>query len=310
MLAYHWIVAYDDGRAARLAPRSGRLTEIESSLRGAGTPPVLSESEDGRLLVEPWSEDDEDGVADPIPHGRRVSSGWAGASLAGPTDRYPHGVLGDDVEASALQIWTDNGGDGPRIELPEHEVIEGISAIAAQFGERESGFLATVSDAASGARLRAYDEDGDVIAESDPIGQGFRWMHQIGVGRTGPDREIEIIAVRTPHIGGVVEAYRLRGDRFKRVAQIEGYSSHVIGSPNLDMALLVDADADRQLEVVVPTQAMTELAILDRTAEGFEEIMRLPLGGRLTTNVAAAIDRHGRLSLAVGTDDGRLRIFH
>ena len=306
--ASHWILAYEDGRAARLAPGAGRLTAIESSRRGA-EPPMLSESEDGRLLVEPWTEDDEGGGADPIPHGRSVSTGIVGAALAGPTDRYPHGVLGDDVEAAALQIRTDRSGSRPRIVLPEHAVIEGISAIEAQFSERESGFLVTVREAEKGARLRAFGEDGVVIAESDPLGQGFRWLHQIGVGRTGPDREIEVIAVRTPHIGGVVEAYQLVGDRFERVAEIEGYSSHVIGSPNLDMALLVDADADRQLEVVVPTQDMTELAILDRTDEGFEEVMRLSLGGRLTTNVAAAIDGLGRLSLAAGTDDGRLRVF-
>jgi hypothetical protein len=229
--------------------------------------------------------------------------------LAGPTDRYPHGVLGDEIEASALQIGTDYGSN-PRVDLPEHEVIEGISAIAALLAdEGPFGFLVTVSDAEKGARLRAYDEHGEIIAESEPIGQGFRWLHQIGVGPTGPDGEIEIIAVRTPHIGGVVEAYRLRGDRFERVAAIEGYSSHVLGSANLDMALLADTDADGQLEVVVPTQAMTELAILERTQDGFTEVSRLPLDGRLASNVAAAVGRDGRLSLAVATDDGRLRVF-
>jgi hypothetical protein len=229
--------------------------------------------------------------------------------LVGPTDRYPHGVLGDAIEASALQVWTDYG-EAPRVSLADHEVIEGTSAIWASLGDSgPAGFLVTVSDAETGSRLRAYDEYGHVIAESEPVGQGFRWIHQIGVGPTGPGGEIEIIAVRTPHIGGVVEAYRLVGGGFVRVAALEGYSSHVLGSPNLDMALLADTDADGQLEIVVPTQAMTALAILERTEDGFSEVTRLPLDGRLATNVAAAVDRLGLLSLAAATDDGRLRIF-
>jgi hypothetical protein len=262
---------------------------------------------DGELALRPRSEQDAD--EDVIPGGRVVSTGFVGAVPVGPTQRYPHGVLGDDIEASALQIWTDYGAN-PRVELAEDEVIEGISAIAAVLGDGGPlGFLVTVSNAEDGARLRAYDEQGEVIAESDPIGRGFRWLHQIGVGPTGPDGEIEVIAVRTPHIGGVVEAYRLDGDRFERVAAIEGYSSHVIGSANLDMALLTDTDADGQLEIVVPTQAMTELAILERTADGFSELDRLPLDGSLATNIAAAVDRDGHLNLAVGTADGRLRVF-
>jgi len=296
-----WILTSDDGRACEFD--RGQLAEVPSELMRAEPPAATME--DGRLRIAPRA-----GAAgpDPIPHGRPASSGSLTATLAGPTERYPHGVLGDGIEASALAISADDGSES-RVELPEHEVIEGISAIVALFGDGIEGSLVTVSDAELGARLRLYAPEGDIIAGSEPIGQGFRWLHQIGVGPTGPDGELEIIAVRTPHIGGVVEAYQLDGDRLERVAAIDGYSSHVIGSANLDMALLADTDADGQLEIVVPTQAMTELAVLERTEEGFAEVMRLPLEGRLASNVAAAVGRDGRLSLAVATDDGRLRIF-
>jgi hypothetical protein len=299
-----WVLTLDDGRAFEF--REGRTTEIESGLpAGAVAPRVMLA--DGQLAVRPRA--DPPGTPDPVPHGRRVGYGSIGAALAGPTDRYPHGVLGDEIEASRLDFGTDIPADRI-VELPEHEVIEGISPIVAALSDAgQVGVLVTVSDAQNGARLRAYGEDGRVVGESDPIGQGFRWLHQIGVGPTGPDGEIEVIAVRTPHIGGIVQAFRLEGDRFERVASIEGYSSHAIGSPNLDMALLADTDADGQLEVVVPTQAMTELAVLKRTGDGFAEVMRLPLHGRLATNVAAAVDGEGRLSLAAATMDGRLHVF-
>jgi hypothetical protein len=297
-----WILADEDGTVSEF--HQGRLTEV--ALVPPGEAPLVTEFR-GELNVRPRSDAGE--ADDGVPGGRSVSTGFVGASLAGPTDRYAHGVLGDEIEASSLDIWTDYGST-PSVELAEHEVIEGISAIGAILGDGGPfGFLVTVSDAVEGARLRAYGEQGDLIAESDPIGQGFRWLHQIGVGATGPDGEIEIIAVRTPHIGGIVEAYQLKGDRFERVAAIEGYSSHVIGSVNLDMALLADTDADGQLEIVVPTQSMTELAILERTPDGFAEVATLPLDGRLASNIGAAVDRDGRLSLAVATEDGRLRIF-
>lgn len=299
-----WILTTDDGRVLEL--HQGRTAEVPSSLPAGSTAP-RTDLLGGELRVRPRTQPP--GTDDPIPHGRPSGGVFVGATLAGPTDRYPHGVLGDELEASMLDIWTDHGAN-LIVELPEHEVIEGISAITAQLADDGTyGFLVTVSDVQDGARLRAYDEWGTVIGESEPIGQGFRWLHQIGVGATGPDGEIEVIAVRTPHIGGIVEAYQLHDGRFERVAAIEGYSSHVIGSPNLDMALLADTDADGQLEVIVPTQAMTELAILERTVDGFEERKRLPLDGQLATNVAAAVGRDGRLNLAVVTDDGKLRLF-
>ena len=299
-----WLLADQDGTVSEFH----RGTLIELAQLGPGDPPAVTRGDGGALRV--GSRTDQDmRHEDSLPHGRWVSRGTLGARLAGPTDGYAHGVLGDEIEASALQLRADDG-SSPRAELDVEQVIEGISAIAADLAENGPfGFVVTVSDAKDGARLRAYDEEGEVLAESDAIGQGFRWLHQIGVGPTGPQGEVEVIAVRTPHIGGVVEAYRLDGDRFERVATIEGYRSHVIGSPNLDMALLADTDADGRLEVIVPTQAMTELAILERTGRGFAEVARLPLEGQLATNVAAAVDGEGRLSLAAATEDGRLRIF-
>lgn len=298
-----WILAAADGTVSEFD--QGRVTEV--GRLEPGTPPLVHAQVD-TLTVR--SRLDASGEADDrVPHSRVASTGFSMARLAGPTDRYAHGVLGDEIEASALEIGDDVGRNA-RVELGEPEVIEGVSAIAALLGERGPfGFLVTVSDAEDGARLRAYDEVGQVIAESEAIGQGYRWLHQIGVGPTGPDGETEIIAVRTPHIGGVVEAYRLEGDRFERVATIAGYSSHVLGSANLDMALLADTDADGRLEVIVPTQTMTQLAILERTGDGFVERARLPLDGRLASNLAAAVDRDGRLGLAVATEDGRLRVF-
>jgi hypothetical protein len=249
--------------------------------------------------------------ADPLPDAR-VTEIFAGAlaALVGPTDHYDHGVLGDALEASAIEV-RDQAGSVVRIPVGPAEVIEGTSAMVVELVPNDPSheLLVTVSDADHGARLRAYGLDGSVVAESEPIGQGYRWLHQVGAGRLAPDGQLEVIAVRTPHIGGIVEAYRLEGDRLVPVAVIDGYSSHQLGSANLDMALLADTDGDGRLDVVVPTQPMDEIALLARTDDGFEELDRLALDGRLLTNLAATPDDDADLVLAAGTDDGRLRIF-
>jgi hypothetical protein len=294
----------DDGSGAAVASRS-QTPPLEP-----GHPPLARTTGENEVLVRSalgatgW-------FADPLPDARVTEiPGAALVSPVGPTDRYAHGVLGDDAEASGIEV-RDQAGPVARIAVGTGEVIEGTSVMVVELSADDPGpeLLVTVSDAQDGARLRVYDLDGSVVAESEPIGQGYRWLHQVGAGSLAPDGELEIVAVRTPHIGGTVEAYRLVDDRLELVARTEGYSSHQLGSANLDMALLADADGDGRLDVLVPTQAMTELAVLARTDAGFEEIDRLALDGRLTTNVAATPTAAGGLALAVGTADGRLRIF-
>lgn len=308
-----WFVVLDDGTVDHVVAdgQGGAfVSQDETPPLTPGDPPLaLAMGGDGVVVgsalgATAW-------FPDPLPDARVTEvSGSALVALSGPTGRYDHGVLGDAVEASAVDVRDENG-PVVRIEVGPEEVIEGIAAMGVQLIADEAGdqLLVTVSDAAAGARLRAYSLDGSVIAESEAIGQGYRWLHQIGAGRLAPDGVLEIIAIRTPHIGGVVEAYRLVDDRLELAASTSGYSSHQLGSANLDMALLVDADGDGRLDLVVPTQDMTELALLARTEDGFAELGRLALEGALVTNVAATQEADGGLAFAAGMADGRLRIF-
>jgi hypothetical protein len=308
-----WFVVLEDG-TVDLVIEDGSdeafVSQSESPPLPAGHPPLAVSTGEDEVVVGSalgatgW-------FADPLPDARVTEI--AGAALVapvGPTDRYAHGVLGDALEAAAVEV-RDQAGPLARIAVDPDEVIEGTSAMVVELADNGLGpeLLVTVSDPDEGARLRAYALDGSIVAESMPIGQGNRWLHQIGVGPLAPDGELEIIAVRTPHIGGIVQAYRLVDDRFELAGTAEGYSSHQLGSANLDMALLADTDGDGRLDVVVPTQAMDELALLARSEDGFTELGRLALEGRLATNVAATPDPDGRLVIAAGTDDGRLRIF-
>ena len=71
----------------------------------------------------------------------------------GPTDRYDHGVLGDGIEASAIEL-RDRAGLVARIAVGTDEVVEGTSAMSVELVANDLGpeLLVTVSDADGGAR--------------------------------------------------------------------------------------------------------------------------------------------------------------
>lgn len=305
-----WLVALIDGAVVRVSAASASVDRDPVATLPADAPPEASVDEGGVLTIRN-ALDAATAFDDSVPDARVVvAEDGSQVALVGPTEQYPHGALGDMIEASSVEVHRPDG-MWERTIFGETEVIEGLSPLIADLdADGSEEVVVTVSDMYEGARLVASATDRTTAtAYSEPIGQGFRWLHQIGAGPTGPDGEVEIIAVRTPHIGGIVEAYRLEDGRLKRVATRPGYSSHQNGSTNLDMALLADADGDGRLDLVVPTEDMRSLAVLTRVDDGFEEIDQRSLDGRLSTNVGAVVDAAGQLSLAVGTDAGSLRIF-
>ena len=82
----------------------------------------------------------------------------------------------------------------------------------------------------------------------------------------------------TPHIGGVLKCYRVRGDRLELVHTRRGYSTHRIGSRNLRTSLLVDLEGDGRQELVLPTQDQRYLSLIARTAAGETSKGLLPSG--------------------------------
>jgi hypothetical protein len=272
-------------------------------------------STDGNLLLT-----DSVGITDqittvhPLPDGRiQVDDSGRLLFLSEPTSRYDHGVLGDEIEASEIAMVDPTMGDKETLSIPidELRVVEGIAPIWTDItGDGEREIIVTESDFQEGARVVVYDEDGSKLAEGPSIGTGYRWRHQIAVAPFGPNGETELVDVLTPHIGGIVEFYQLVGDQLEIVAQVPGYTSHRIGSRNLDMALAGDIDGDGSVEVLLPNQERTELGAIRRTATGAEVAWTVPVGGRVVTNLAAVSLADGGLGVGLGREDGVLRVWH
>jgi hypothetical protein len=226
-------------------------------------------------------------------------------------DRYVHGIMGDDIEGAGLAIL-----DGETLEvlasvtLPESDVFEGLSPFWADVdNDGTQDIITTPSNGQVGAWVRAYTAGGEILAESRAIGQGFRWRHQLAAAPFGINSEFQIVDVLTPHIGGMVEFFDYTdGELVVNNAQL-GYTSHLIGSRNLDQGVAADFNGNGKPELVITDPARQNVTALENTTEGVQEVWRLPLDDTLYSNFAAVQLPDGTLALAAGTTDGRLRVW-
>ncbi len=239
------------------------------------------------------------------------------ALYANATDqRYVHGVLGDDLEAATLLVLQIREREIQllaRVDLPGEDVYEGIAPFWADIdGDGIEDLVTTVANTTLGARLRAYLWDGAGLrqeADSPPIGRGNRWRHQLSAAPFAPDGRIEIAAMRTPHIGGALEFFRFASDSLVQTAALEGFTSHVIGSRNLDQTAAGDFNGDGPPEVLVMDESRHAVVAVQRADQGAKEVWRLDAGGTIVSNFAPVELLEDRLALAAGTADGRLRVW-
>lgn len=239
------------------------------------------------------------------------------ALYANATDqRYVHGIMGDQIEAAAMLVLEVRDSQIrllARIDLPGEDVYEGIAPFWADIdGDGVEDLVTTVSNGSLGARLRAYLWDGAGIrqeVDGPPIGRGNRWRHQLSAAPFGLAGQIEIAATLTPHIRGVLEFFRFRGDSLVRTATFPGVTTHALGSRNLDQAAAGDFNGDGRPEVLVMDAARQSIVAVQRTNSGAEESWRLAAGGEIVSNFAPVELLDNRMALAVGTGDGRLRVW-
>jgi hypothetical protein len=244
------------------------------------------------------------------------SAGIQALVLSDPTDRYPHGALGDKLKASAVTVMT----VAPnalvfrgRYMVRAPAVIEDLIPILAPIGEgRRPAVVVVKSVVGLGSSLMAlgWRESGlERLAEGPAFGQSNRWVHVIGAADLSGDSIPELIAVNTPHLAGVLVAYERRGSVLVPTAKALGYSSHALGSRNQDQAVIADMSGNGRLEIILPRQSRDVLAALEMSNGRWEERWALQLSGPVQSNLLVHdVNGDGLLDLVVADRRG-LHVF-
>ena len=232
--------------------------------------------------------------------------------LSDATGRYPHGVLGDAIEARSLTVIRVHPYGlelRARFPLPAPAVFEDLVPVLAPIGGSPApAVLLARSVAGQGATPVALGlrESGLVLlCEGPSSGRSNRWTHLIGAADLSGDGVPEVVAVTTPHLDGVLTAYRRAGGALVAIASAAGYASHAVGSRNLEQALIADLDGDGRPEVVLPRQSREVLIGLELRGDRFVERWAVDFKSPVTSNlVAADLDGDGLLDLAVAVRRG------
>jgi len=236
--------------------------------------------------------------------------------LSDATGRYSHGVLGDTIEARSLTVARVRPYAlevRARLPLPAPAVFEDLVPVLAPIGGSPTPAILVARSAtgqgAAPVALALRDGALALVAQGPSFGQSDRWTHLIGAADLSGDGVPEIVAVATPHLDGLLTAYRRVGGALVATASAAGFASHLIGSRNLEQALIGDLDGDGLPEVVLPRQSREVLAGLELRGDRFVERWAADFKSPLTSNlVAADLDGDGLLDLAVATRRG-LHVF-
>lgn len=155
------------------------------------------------------------------------------ARYDGPTTRYPHGVLGDEIEYDTLVVRLSDGRE-ISARWAQDIVFEDLAPRVVDVdGDGAPEVVVVESHETQGARLAIWGmRDGALaqIAATPHIGTRFRWLAPVAVADLDGDGRVELAYVDRPHLAKVLRVWRYRanGD-LTQVASAEGLTNHRIG---------------------------------------------------------------------------------
>ncbi|MGP6086625.1 FG-GAP repeat domain-containing protein [Antarctobacter jejuensis] len=154
------------------------------------------------------------------------------ARYEGEVTRYPHGVLGDEIEYDTLAVTLSDG----RVLRRRWEAPLVFEDVAPRLwdvtGDGVPEIVTVESHAARGARLAIWSvSDGDLapLAATPFIGQRFRWLAPVGAADLDGDGAIEIAYVDRPHLAKTLRVWRYADGALREVAALPGVTNHRIG---------------------------------------------------------------------------------
>lgn len=202
-----------------------------------------------------------------------------GARYDTPTERYPHGALGDPIEHERLVVDL-AGGASLAVRLPQVMVFEDTAPRLADVdGDGAPEIVTVESHAAKGARLAIWavrDRALVRVAATPYIGRRFRWLAPVGAADLDGDGRIEIAYVETPHLGKTLKIVRLEQGRLVPVGERAGLTNHRNGSPEIEGGI---ATCDGRPTILTADADWRRIVGTRLTAEGLSSKDLAPYGG-------------------------------
>jgi hypothetical protein len=236
-----------------------------------------------------------------IGHGKHdIAQAW----LAQPTRRYPHGMLGDNLEATALSVRNRDGVVLTYV-LPEDSVFEDLIPRVHDLdndGLDEVILVRTRPEIGSSLMVLGI-RDGKLrpLGESESTGKRGQWINPIGVADVDGDGRLEVLAVLSPHESGTLIEYNFDGSRLVAGHHIDGVCNHVPGNRDQGMSALMDVNADDIPDVLVPSADRRSLRVFTFKSKSPLEFTRIALPAPAAGNFEI-IPPH---TLLVPLEDGR-----
>lgn len=159
------------------------------------------------------------------------------ARYDGPTTRYPHGVLGDDIEYDTLVVRLSDGRE-MSARWARDIVFEDLAPRVVDVdGDGAPELVVVESHEAQGARLAVWGlVDGSLAAKAATpfIGTRFRWLAPAAVADLDGDGLVELAYVDRPHLAKVLRVWRYEALNtgqvgLTEVATLDGVTNHRIG---------------------------------------------------------------------------------
>lgn len=218
---------------------------------------------------------------------RQIAWAWLGA----PTSRYAHDALGSAVHAGSLNVvlTQPDGSQRPlSLQLQPQRVIEDrVPRLAQLEGDGRDQVVVVESDARLGSSLVVYGLRMGAAARQPVLaqmargphtGSANRWLNPVGIADFDGDGRMDIAAVTTPHIGGVLTLYRYRPPLLEPAATRPGLSNHRIGTAEQQLSVIVQRPGQRPAVIIPGTDLRTLHALrIDAAGHWKDQVAPLPL---------------------------------